>query len=379
MTEESLKQTTKLLQDSKNIAVLLPAQLSLDTYAAASALKAAVQKEGTSVSIFSPAKEVPEMKFLEKPPEVRKQFSKSDQFAVKISSAHAKPGELRYEVEPDGVVVYLKSSSGEFLAEDVSVLPVRQKFDLFVSLGVSRMEQLGNLYTDNASVFYDTPHINIDNQPNNEYFGTINNIVVTASSLSEIVLEILEPFNAITNEEVSTALLAGIIQSTHSFRDPRTSPKTLAAAAKLIGAGARKSEIIQHLFKTKSFAVLQLWGRALARLSAVPANSLLYTTLTRSDMVKTEAEVVTLPEVLRDLTEVVSSFNSIAIIAELDAGHQVLVAGLPFVNVEMIGTRLGAPAQTAQLLIGQFEYISVFIQNKTTVEIQELLKQAVSA
>lgn len=376
MTEESLKQTSNLLKNSKNVAILLPAEINMDEYCTAAAIKLAVQKEGTSVSIFSVGQINLTAPFLKNAPEVRQKFSKSDQFAVKISTAHAKPGELRYEVESDGVVIYLKSSSGEFLSEDVSVMPVRQKFDLFISIGVSRLEQLGDLYNDNAAVFYDTPHINIDNKPHNEYFGTLNAVIVTASSLSEIGMEILAAAGPIT-DEVATALLAGIIDSTHSFRDPRTSPKTLAAAAKLIESGARQAEIIQYLFKTKPFTVLQLWGRALARLSTVPNQSLLYTTLTRSDMLKTEAKVAQLPEVLRDLAEIVSGFSVIAMVVELDVGHQVLLAGLPHANVETLATRLGAPAQTAQPLLGQFEYVSVNLQNKTTAELQEQLKTAV--
>lgn len=375
MAEDYIKQTQNLLKGAKNIALLLPAELSLDEYCAAVALKLVFQRETVAVSIFSDAKKTPEAPFLSEQPEIRNRFSKSDNFAVKISTAHAQPSELRYELEPDGLVVYLKTKSGEFLAEDVSVLPLRQKFDLFVSLGVSKLEQLGGLYTDNAAVFFDTPHINIDTKADNEYFGTVNAVSVTTSSICEIVLEILADQSL--SESVATALLAGIIDRTHSFRDPRTNPKTLAAAAQLVTAGAKQQEIIHYLFKTKPFPVLQLWGRALARLAVVSADSLIHTVVTKRDLEKTQADASMLPEVLRDIIEIVTGYSLVALFAELPEQTQLLLAGLPHANLQSIAAKLGAPAGPTQSLVGQFEYLSVTFKGKATTELQEELLQAI--
>ncbi len=378
MTENNLQQIRDLLGKSKSVALLLPAEVELDKYCAAFALKVTLEASGAAAAIFSSAQQLPKPPFLESI-EIRNRFSQSDQFGVRISTAHAKPGELRYEVEPDAVVVYLKTESGEFLPDDVSVLPVRQKFDLFISLGVSRLEQLGSLYTDNAAVFFDVPHINIDTNPSNEYFGTVNQVVTTSTSLSELVLEILDSTDALSKEPVATSLLAGIIAETHSFRDPRTSPKSLAAAAKLINAGAKQQDIIQYLFKTKPFPELQLWGRALARLATVPTASLIHSLVTKSDMEKTNSNEALLPEVLRDLVEIVSGFNIIVLIAELPEEHQMLIAGLPHAGISAIAAKLGGEVKTPQTLVGQFEFVKVTFRGKTSPELQDILLKAVSS
>ena len=372
MRTDSVTQASSILTSAKTAAILLPQTLTLDHICAAIALQEVLHSHGVAASIFSSAEVIPPLPFLTSQPIIRKAFSKGDQFAVKISSVHAKPGELRYEVEDDGVVIYLKSQSGEFRPEDVSVVPGRKKFDVLVSVGVQNMEQLGSVYTDNAAVFFETPHLVIDILPTNEYFGTTNIVQVTASSLSEVVMDVVSAFpESLKSDQVSTALLAGIISKTHSFRDPRTTPGTLAKSAQLVEAGARQQDIIQHLFKTKPLPVLQLWGRALARIATLPEHSALYSSVTQSDFDKTGATTAVLPEVLRDMVEMVTGFSLVALFVEAGQGVQVLLAGLPHVDLASIGEQLGAHVSASYPLTGKYVYINETVTAKTVSEMQQ--------
>ncbi len=269
MADDETKQFINVLNEAKNIAFLLSGEPSLDALVSARALQAIVSGKGGNGVIVSGSTTIPQTLFFSQPVSVQKTFGGADQLVVKISNANAKPGELRYESEPDGLVIYLKAKEGIFSASDVTVIPASGKLDAIVTLGVSNLDQLGKIYTEHTEVFFSTPIYNIDNNPANEYYGTVNLVNVKAGSISELVFDIAEGIpDSFDNDLVSTGLLAGVIEQTQSFRDPKTTPSTLSKAARLITSGARQQDIIQHLFKTKPFATLQLWGRAMARLVA---------------------------------------------------------------------------------------------------------------
>ena len=137
---------------------------------------------------------------------------------------------------------------------------------------------------DNADFFYHTPIINIDHNPANDYFGQINLVDITATSISEIIFELIKEMGGeILNEQIATNLLAGIISKTKSFRTTSVTPKSLAIASHLVASGARREEIIKNLFQTKNIATLKLWGRVLARLKEGESHRLVWSLVSRHD------------------------------------------------------------------------------------------------
>jgi nanoRNase/pAp phosphatase (c-di-AMP/oligoRNAs hydrolase) len=380
MPDDEILQITAIFKNAKNIALLLSVEPGLDQVVSAYAFRSLLEKAGIGVSIISASGNIPKTLFLPEQAGPQSAFGSSDQLAVKISNAHAKPGELRYEMEADGVVIYLKAKEGNFSATDVSVLPSGGKYDAIVALGVSNLDQLGKIYTDNPSVFFETPIINIDNNPSNDYFGTVNLVNVKAGSIAEIAFDIIEQYpEALADDTVSTGLLAGIIEQTQSFRDPKTTPSTLSKASRLVASGARQQDIIQHLFKTKPFSTLQLWGRAMARLVSMREKSFLYTAITKSDLEKTGSGSEVLSEVLRDLVEMVSDFSVIALAAELPDGVRLLIAGMPHIKVSEVLQKLGAPLHSAHHLVGKFEYAESMLPDLSVTEIQNRLAQILPA
>ncbi len=378
MTNDLIQQVEARIKTGKQAAILLSQEPTLDALVSAFALQSVITAQGNTATIFSAAKSLPVLHFFEVLPPVVSSLATTSEFAVKISNSHAQPGELRYDMLPDGVVIYLKPKQGEFKPSDVTITPAIAKADVVFTLGVASPEQLGALYTDNPKLFFENPVVNIDVNPANEYYGAVNAINTNTTSIAEHLMDIALLFpESLKQDLVSTGLLAGIIEQTQSFRDPKTTPVTLSKAAQLIEAGARQQDIIQHLFKTKPFPVLQLWGRALARLTSVPDKSLLYSGLTKADMERTSGNPSTLIEVLRDLIEMVSGFNVIALAADTDSGIEMLVAGVPHAKVTEIIQKLGAPAALAHPLLGKYEYVHTLLPAQPLGEIQRLLEQAV--
>jgi bifunctional oligoribonuclease and PAP phosphatase NrnA len=372
---ENIETIIKNIDSAGRIAIALPKDVTVDLACAAVALaeglKSRAGKAGNpSCYIFSAAEKFPSLPFLKNQPRVFSQLSNNGQMAIKVSNAHGQPSEIKYETDSGGLVIYIKSESGQIEESDVSVLSSPAGFDLVIILGAASFEQLGSLYTNLTKMFFETPNINIDVNPANEFYGTVNLVAATASSVSEVVMDVLTAAGASENTEVATALLGGIISQTNSFRDPKTSPATLLKSSRLISAGARQQEIIQHLFKTKPLPQLQLWGRALARLVAFPEKQALLTVVTSSDLTKTHADSEALPKALRDILEMITGYSLVALIAETSpTGAQVLVAGLPFEELGkfaqgmgVVGGGAGAgAAQTAgkpSPLVGKYEFMS---------------------
>ena len=102
-------------------------------------------------------------------------------------------------------------------------------------------------------------------------------------------------------EEVATCLLTGIIAKTRSFKTANVTPKTLEFASELVAAGARREDIVQNLYRTRSIATLKLWGRALARLKFDPVTKMAWTLLVRQDFIHSGASEENLPDVIDEL------------------------------------------------------------------------------
>lgn len=382
---ENIQTILKNIAEAKRVAIALPSQLTVDMLCAAVALQTVISTRSenpASAAIFSASAEVPALPFLKNTAQIHRELSGRTELTIKVSTRNAQPGELRYEKGDDGLLIFIKPSSGQFLEHDVSVLPAAGNFDLVIILGAANFEQLGTVYRGNTKLFFETPNINIDINPDNEYYGTVNFVSITSSSLSETVFDIIEKLpNALDNETVSTSLLAGIISQTSSFRDPKTTPMALQKASRLVASGAKQQDIIQHLFKTKPLPLLQLWGRALARITAQPDKKALTAIVTASDLEKTKVQPESLPIILRDIIEMVTGYSLFALLAEMPSGAtQILLAGLPYENISQTVKQFFPDAKLslgdAKLLTGKYEYLQ-FTEPDTLAKIQERLAQLI--
>ncbi len=210
--------------------------------------------------------------------------------------------ELSYDVNDGALRISVIPKRGEWDASAVSVQPATDRYDLVIALDTPDRQSLGELARTHADFLYRTPIINIDCASTNEQWGQLNIVQLTAVSTTEILFELLETWNRnLLNEDIATALLAGMIAKTNSFRTSNVTPKTLSSAARLIGAGAKREEIVHGLWKTRSVDTLKLWGRVLSRLKQDEARGLVWSTITRQDILETGASLDTLEDVTTEL------------------------------------------------------------------------------
>lgn len=128
------------------------------------------------------------------------------------------------------------------------------------------------------------PVVNIDHHATNTAYGTINQVLVSASATAAVVYKFFLANGITPSRDVSTCLLAGICFDTSVFSNSATNEHSLQIASELILHGGRIHEVIRHLFLSRSIDVLRVWGVALQRLHENPAFGAVITCLTLADL-----------------------------------------------------------------------------------------------
>ncbi|MCI0479590.1 hypothetical protein L0Y59_03515, partial [Candidatus Uhrbacteria bacterium] len=164
------------------------------------------------------------------------------------------------------------------------------------------MTSLGPLMRDHAAFLHRTAVVNVDRDPGNESWGQVNLVDFNASATGEILFRLFSAWDrSRIDEDVATALLAGMIAKTRSFRTPDITPQALTAASDLVSLGARRETIVHGLWRRRSVPTLKLWGRCLSRLEHDRDRGLVWSVLTRQDLVETGATDAALDDVVEEL------------------------------------------------------------------------------
>ena len=288
MVFSPIEQIKESINKAGQILVCLPKNPTTDAIASSLALFSVLEKMDNKAKVVCNEFVLPpNHQFLPKSKDILTDLTSLRKFIISVNVQNAKVEELSYDIQDENLNIFITPKTGTIREKDVRFSSSEFEYDLIIVLDSPDLESLGALYDDNTEFFYDTPIINIDHSPQNEYFGQIDLVELTATSTSEIVFDLVKAFGEeMLDEYIATSLLAGIISKTKSFQSASVTPKSLAIASHLISSGARREEIVQHLYQTKSLATLRLWGRALARLKSDQELGLVWSLLTHEDFEK---------------------------------------------------------------------------------------------
>lgn len=284
------QQIFEIIKRKERVLIVFAKNFNGDSLASALGLSLFLKKLEKDVTLVCDGFEAPiKFKFLPMVSEVKNKFKISRKFTIGLDISKTKMENLSYQIKDEKLEIYINPLEGVFSKEDVSFSDSEFRYDLIFVLDTADLESLGKVYEDNVDFFYQTPIVNIDHSAENENFGQINLVDLTANATSEIIFSLLENNLNILDEDLATALYTGIVAKTQSFKSSKVTPKTLNIAAQLISAGARRDEIIKNLFQTYSLLSLKLWGRALARLKEEFDGQLVWTVISQEDFIKTAA------------------------------------------------------------------------------------------
>lgn len=296
------QQWVDLIQKSKSILIAVTDASNADALASASCIQSLLEEKGKDVTLITPHEVEQRLQFLPHTSTAKQKIQIKREYVCTIQTPGTTIEDVQYEKSGNKLNIFLTPQEGEIDHSNVTVTKGPFKKDLIITVGCQDLEQLNELYEQNSELFYETPILNIDNNPSNEYFGTINVVDITACSSAEILYHFIKQhYDEVLNTNTATSLLTGIIAATESFQSQTTTPNALTAAAHLIEIGAKQQEIVQHLYKTQSLQTLKLWGRVMARLEHDEALNATWSLMTQNDFEKTGTSQEKAAEMIREL------------------------------------------------------------------------------
>lgn len=331
MSITPLQKSQTLVAESSSPLIFLPPYPKIDIIAAAFALFYSFRERGVRVQIIcDSADELTEsLNFIHTPPAVQSALSGARDFVLSFNTKYNPISEVRTEKGEDELRIYITPNKASIDPRDFSFQPSSFSHDLVITLGATDKERLGNCYESNPDIFYEVPVLNIDHQSSNELFGAVNVVDLTASTVSEIVAEILRINSQSTFPAfVYEYLLAGIMSGTDSFQRTNTSPKAFRLASTLMDLGADQQNIVRALYKTQPLHLLKLWGKVMANIKWNEKLSLIWGTVNIQDFVQARASQQDLPLVLEKIKANYQTAKMYMLLHQEDTSRvRVLLAG----------------------------------------------------
>lgn len=369
------QQIFEQVRKSNKILIILPQNVMADGLSSALGLRLFLNKLQKDVLVVTAGQAPENLKFLPGMDAVKNQISARKSLVITVDTAAKKLEEISYQTTAEKARIYLKAKDEEFTPGDLSFSTEKFPVDLIFILGAKSLEDLGGLYEQNADLFFETPKINIDNHPDNEYFGQINLVDITVSSVAEILAGVLQKYEEqLLDQDIATCLLLGIIFSTRSFQHVQTTPKAFLKASELVALGARQQEIIKNIYKTKPLALLKLWGRALARMKILEEQKIVYSILNPADFERAGAGESELLPVLAEFIDNISGYKMLALLAEPAKNSARLLLGAhEQVSAEKLAEHLGAGAKVLSQTLGSYRIIEQNFENENMENLEARL------
>lgn len=233
------------LKQANNILVTVSNNPSVDQLASCIGLTLALNKMGKhATAVFSGT--VPNtIEFLQPEKTIEKNTDSLRDFIIALDKAKA--DKLRYKVEDKVVKIFITPYKTSITEKDLDFSQGDFNVDLVLALGVHQQTDLDQAITSHGRILHDAVVATINTQPGGE-IGTINWVEPVASSLSELVVQLLDHVDkSMMDGQMATALLTGIVAETDRFSNEKTTPATMSISAELMGAGANQQLVATKL------------------------------------------------------------------------------------------------------------------------------------
>ena len=371
MALDQIQQIHQILEGKKNILVTFRKNGGGDAIASAVSILLFLDKLGKRTDVVCEDFKLPKnYKFLKKSKRIKSQLSDLQKFVITLDVKEAGLNELSYDLKGEKLRIFITPKKGFLTRDHVRTAQSDFKYDLIITLNTQDLESLGGIYENNTELFYKTPILNIDSESSNEHYGHINLVDITATSTTEVLYEMFKNLgDEYIDEAIATALLTGMITSTHSFKMPNTKPHTLTTAGKLIGLGADRNRIVHHLYRTRSISTLKLWGDALSNLQSDAGIKLAWTTITRENFTRSGANETDLYDVVDEIISTSPEAELILIMHEHNT-----VENMPSVHIILHANHSTHDAKkilgSYQPSTGDKKQSSCLVSNKTLKQVK---------
>jgi len=134
------------------------------------------------------------------------------------------------------------------------------RFDCFVTLDCSDLRRTGEVYRMNTDR---KPVLNIDHHVSNAYFADVNWVDPKASCACELVWRLFKKMRVPIAQDEATAMYAGIMTDTGSFRYSCTTSMTHKITADLVATGIDVAAVYRAIYGSIPYEDLKLLAQIL--------------------------------------------------------------------------------------------------------------------
>lgn len=241
--QNTLARINEIIAKSTNGAIVLPQNPTQDAIASATSLYLALTKMGKNVSL---ACDQPVKSDLVASEKIQPNLvCGGDNLVISFPYSDGSIDKVDYNIQGENFNLIITPRPGypKLNPEQVKYSYTGGVVDFIIVIDSPTLNNLGALYKDNPSQFQGKEIINIDRHLTNAFFGTVNLVNKTASSVSEIVLSVIQNLRVEIDKDIATNLYAGIVSATNNFTSYSVNADTLENAATLLRFGAAKKLI----------------------------------------------------------------------------------------------------------------------------------------
>lgn len=233
------------LKQSNNILVTVSNNPSVDQLASCIGLTLVLNKMGKhATAVFSGT--VPStLEFLQPEKTIEKNTDSLRDFIIALDKAKA--DKLRYKVEDKVVKIFITPYKTSITEKDLDFSQGDFNVDVVLAIGVHQQTDLDQAITSHGRILHDAAVVTVNTKPGGE-LGTINWLEPTASSLSELAVQLVDSIDkSMMDSQMATAFLTGIVAETNRFSNEKTTPNTMSISAELMAAGANQQLVATKL------------------------------------------------------------------------------------------------------------------------------------
>lgn len=250
----AISELKNLLPNAKNVLIALPTGADIDKMAAGLSLFLTLENAGKQVTIVSDDAVLVSQSHLFGVDHIQKSLPSGNggNLTLTLEGVAASDGtvpsleKLDWFAEAGSLNLVFHVLPGQTF-QPARIVPKYQGsgFNVIFTIGAANLNALGNVYSQNQSSFSGTHIANIDTQAANSSFGQTNVLDTNASSLSEVMINLVSDLGFTVDGDGASNLLAGIFDATNNLLNPRVTADTYMAVANCLRVGGRKPSSTQ--------------------------------------------------------------------------------------------------------------------------------------
>lgn len=241
-----LQRFQEVLPNIKSALIVLPLDASIDTAAAGLSLSLALDKKGVPTVVAYPEPVTVKFNRLVGIDKVREDLGDKNMILSFASYPAENIERVSYNIENNQFALTVVPKPGYSApgAENIKIDYAGVSADLVIAVGANYPSDLGR-FAENKELLERPSLAILGNMPLAGWTKAIELIDPQATSVTEVVYDLIGALQLPFDEDVATNLLMGLTDGTQNFTSLSVNANTFTKAAQLMQAGARKAPVVQ--------------------------------------------------------------------------------------------------------------------------------------